>query len=504
VRENLIHSREFLVTQRVEDVQELCSAFFGAISANGKRALAMPQIETKPSTGYAKVHPKSRVGLLSHSLDRVFHFSDRGSSLSREILAGMTTFSTMSYVLVVHPLVLSGTGMDRGALITATAVIAAIFSVIMGLRTNYPLAMAPGMGVNAYVAVQVCQGMHIPWQAALGMVFYTGVLFLLISVTGLRQKIIEAFPVSFKKTIGAGIGLFIAFLGLRNAGIVVANPRSLVALGNVASPSVLLALGGVILAIVLVVRKVPAALILSILAVTIAGLFLPGVNGHAHITDWPQHLLSRPNSIMPVAFKLDLAYPWHHLSQSIPIILALLFTDLFSAMAVLFGVGARAHLTDAEGNLPKLKQALSADAAAASGGALLGSTTAVIYLESAAGVEQGGRTGLVSLSVATCFLLALFVTPVITIIPTLATTSALVMIGIFMMQGLADLDLKNIVIASTALVTLLLMTLTSVSDGLALGFVVQVVVLWATGMRRSIKPMGWALAGVFVIHYIVR
>ncbi|SFS18926.1 putative MFS transporter, AGZA family, xanthine/uracil permease [Granulicella pectinivorans] len=464
----------------------------------------MPQIETKPSPGDAALHPRGWLGVLSQSLDHVFHFSDRGSTMSREILAGMTTFSTMSYVLVVNPLVLSGTGMDRGALITATALIAAIFSIIMGLRTNYPLAMAPGMGVNAYVAVQVCQGMHIPWQAALGMVFYMGILFLLLSLTGLRQKIIEAFPVSFKKTIGAGIGLFIAFLGLRNAGIVVANPRSLVALGNVASPSVLLALGGVILAIVLVVRKVPAALILSILAVTIVGLFLPGVNGHAHITDWPQHLFSRPNSIMPVAFRLDLVYPWHHLAQSIPIILALLFTDLFSAMAVLFGVGARAQLTDADGNLPRLKQALSADAAAASGAALLGSTTAIIYLESAAGVEQGGRTGLVSMSVATCFLLALFITPIIAVIPALATTCALVMIGVFMMQGLAELDLKNIVVASTALVTLLLMTLTSVSDGLALGFIVNVVVLSAAGMRRSIKPIGWALVGLFILHYIAR
>ncbi len=173
------------------------------------------------------------------AFDRFFHFSERGSTFSREILAGMTTFSTMSYVLVVHPLVLSAAGMDRGALITATALIAAIFSIIMGLRTNYPLAMAPGMGVNAYVAVQVCQGMHIPWQAALGMVFYTGVLFMIISLTGIRQKIMEAFPASFKRTVGAGIGLFIAFLGLKNAGIIVANPRSIVGLGNMTSPTVL-------------------------------------------------------------------------------------------------------------------------------------------------------------------------------------------------------------------------------------------------------------------------
>ncbi len=456
----------------------------------------------EPPHRYApKAPPDSR---LARAADRLFHFSSRGSTFSREILAGLTTFSTMSYVLVVHPLVLSAAGMDRGALITATAVIAALFSVIMGLRTNYPLAMAPGMGVNAYVAVQVCGAMHIPWQAALGMVFYTGLLFLAISLTGIRQRIIEAFPAPFKKIVGAGIGLFIAFLGLKNAGIIVANPRSLVGLGSMSSPPVLLGLAGLILTIVLVIRKVPGALILSILAASIAGLFLPGANGHAHITDWPGHLFSRPNSMAPVAFRLDLRYPWHHPSQSIPIILALLFTDLFSAMAVLFGVGARAHLTDAEGNLPRLKQALSADAFAASGGALLGSTTAIIYLESAAGVEQGGRTGLVSLSVAACFLLALFITPVLAVIPAVATTSALVMIGIYMMAGLADLDLRDITLASCTLITLLLMTMASISDGLAIGFMVYVVTLAATGRIRTVTPVGWALVALFLAHYLVR
>ena len=438
------------------------------------------------------------------ALDGFFHFSERGSTAGREVLAGLTTFSTMSYVLVVHPLVLSSAGMDRGALITATAVIAALFSLVMGLRTNYPLAMAPGMGVNAYVAVQVCQGMHIAWQAALGMVFYTGVLFMLISLTGIRRLIIEAFPVSFKKIIGAGIGLFIAFLGLKNAGVIAANPRTIVGLGNMASPTVLLALGGTILTIVLVVRRVPGALVLSIAAATILGLFLPGPPGHAHLTAWPTRIFSAPNSMGPVAFKLDLRYPLQHPGQSVPIILALLFTDLFSAMAVLFGIGIRAGLTDAEGNLPKLRQALSADAAAASGGALLGSTTAIIYLESAAGVEAGGRTGLVSVSVAGCFLLALLLTPLIAIVPAAATTSALVMVGVFMMQGLAELDLRDVTTAAATLVTLLLMALTSASDGLAIGFVVYVGVLSATGRWREVRPVAWGLVGLFALHYLLR
>jgi adenine/guanine/hypoxanthine permease len=445
----------------------------------------------------------SGINRLAEWLNETFQVSRRGSSLRTEIFAGLTTFSTMSYVLVVHPLVLSTAGMDRNALITATAVVAALFCAVMGLRTNYPLAMAPGMGTNAYIAVQVCQGMHIPWQAALGLVFYAGILFLIVSISGLRRSIIGAFPESFKKAAGAGIGLFIAFVGLKNAGIVAANPRSIVGLGHVASPTVLLAFAGIILVIALVRKKVPGALMWSILAVTVVGFFLPGEAGHARITPAPSHLFSWPNSIAPVAFRLDLAWFWHHLGQSIPIVIALFFTDIFSAMAVLFAIGERAHLNDADGNLPKLRQALSADALAASGAAMLGSTTAIIYLESGAGVEQGGRTGLVSLTVGACFLLSLFFTPIISIIPTVATTPALVVIGAFMLQGLADIDLRNTLIAATALVTVLLMTLTSVSDGLALGFIVNLGVLAFSKDIKTIKPIAWILAVLFLLHYLL-
>jgi AGZA family xanthine/uracil permease-like MFS transporter len=296
--------------------------------------------------------------------------------------------------------------------------------------------------------------------------------------------------------------LFIAFLGLKNAGIVIANPRALVGLGNFTSATALLGFFGIALAMVFVKRRIPGALVLSIATLTLIGLFLPGASGHAHITELPKHLFSAPNSIMPVAFKLDLGYVWHHPSQSIPIVLALLFTDLFSAMAVLFAVGYRANLVDAAGNLPKLRQALSADAFAASAGSILGSTTAIIYLESAAGVEQGGRTGLTSISAAFCFLAALFITPVIAIIPAVATTPALVMVGVFMLQALADIDLTDITVASVALITLLLMTLTSVSDGLALGFIVNIAVLTATGQRKTVKPVAWILVLLFLVHYL--
>jgi AGZA family xanthine/uracil permease-like MFS transporter len=440
---------------------------------------------------------------LSDGFDRVFHYRERGSTFGTEILGGLTTFSTLAYVLIVHPLILSESGMDRGALITVTALAAAIFSVVIGLRTNYPLAMAPGMGVNAYVAVQLCQGMHIPWQAALGMVFYSGLLFLLISATGIRRKIIDSFPGSFKKTVGAGIGFFIAFIGLKNAGIVVADPHSIAALGNFASARVLLGFAGILLTVILVNRGVRGALIFSIVLITVAGLFLPGVNAGSRLTPLPHQIFGWPHSIQPLFLKLDLVYPLRHASQSIPIVFALLFMDLFSAMATLMAVGGRAHLNDEHGNLPKLREALSADAAAASGGALLGTTTTVIYLESAAGVEQGARTGLTSITVAGCFLAALFLTPLIAIVPAVATAPALVMIGIFMIEGFADLDLRDGIVAATALVTVMLTLLASASDGLALGFITNILLLAALGRANQVKPLAYVLAGILLVHYIL-
>ncbi|HXM13450.1 MAG TPA: NCS2 family permease [Terriglobales bacterium] len=435
-------------------------------------------------------------------LDSIFQYRERGSTFWTEVLGGLATFSTLSYVLIVHPLILSEAGMDRGALITVTALAAAIFTVVMGLRTNYPLAMAPGMGVNAYVAVQVCQGMHIPWQAAIGMVFYSGLLFLLVSVTGIRRKLIESFPASFKKTVGAGIGLFIAFIGLKNAGIIVANPHSIAALGNFGSARVLLGFAGIVVTVIMVNRGVRGALIVSIALITTAGMFLPGITPGAKLTPLPHQIFDWPHSIAPLFLKLDLSYPLHHPGQCIPIVLALLFSDLFSAMAVLMAIGTRAHLNDENGDLPKLREALSADAAAASGGALLGTTTTVIYLESAAGVAQGARTGLTSIVVALCFLAALFLNPLLAIVPAVATTPALVMIGIFMMEGFADLDLRDGIVAATALVTVMLTLLASVSDGLALGFVTNILLLAALGRARQVKPLAYVLAGILLLHYI--
>jgi AGZA family xanthine/uracil permease-like MFS transporter len=313
----------------------------------------------------------------------------------------------------------------------------------------------------------------------------------------------ESFPTSFKKTVGAGIGLFIAFIGLKNAGIIVADSHSIAALGNFTSARVLLGFAGILLTIVLVNRRVRGALIVSILLMTAAGIFLPGGNAGARITPVPHQILGWPHSIAPLFLKLDLVYPLRHPAQCIPIVLTLLFADLFSAMATLMAIGARARLNDENGDLPKLREALSSDAAAASGGALLGTTTTVIYLESAAGVEQGARTGLTSIVVAFCFLAALFLSPLIAIVPAVATTPALVMIGIFMMEGFADLDFRDGVVAATALVTIMLTLMGSVSDGLALGFVTNILLLAALGRARQVKPLAYVLAGILLLHYIV-
>jgi AGZA family xanthine/uracil permease-like MFS transporter len=434
------------------------------------------------------------------ALDRFFQFKQLGSNVRTEVLAGMTTFSTLSYILVVNPMIMAQSGMDHGALITATAVVGAIFTIMMGLWTNYPLAMAPGMGVNAVLAIQVCKGMGVPWQAALGLVFYSGVIFFIVSVTGLRKIVIDSFPEFYKKIISAGIGLFIAFLGLRQGGLLVANKNTFVSLGDFTSPIVLMGFFGIVLTAVAVHRKVPGALILSIIILTGLGLFIPA--GATTVTPHPARLFDLPNSMAPLFLHLDLVYFWHHLGLCVPVILLIFFGDLFSAVACLLAIGNMAKLNDEHGNLPRLNKALLADSTAAMGGAFLGTNTPIIYIESAAGVEQGGRTGLVSIVVAIAYLLALFATPLIAIVPSVATTPALVIIGIFAAQSLGDLNLRDIVVATTAILTVLLMMLGSSSDGVAIGFIVCVVMMTLGGRGKELTLTAYMLVVVFAVRYI--
>lgn len=435
-------------------------------------------------------------------LDRHFQVSARQSNFRREIFAGITTFTTMSYVLVVHPHILAATGMDLKGLITVTALAAAIFSVLMGLWSNYPIALAPGMGVNVFFAFQIVIGMQIPWQGALGLVFYSGLFFFLLSISGVRQKIMEAFPNELKAAITAGIGLFIAFVGLRNAGLIVSHPQNLVTMGNLFSPTPLLGLFGILLATILLLRRVPAALILTILIITVLGLFIPAPNG-GMITHMPDRLISWPSPIDKLFLKLDLTYFWTHLSQSVLIVFSLLFSDLFGSMVALLAICTRAGLTSPDGSLPNMKQALAADATAAAGGALLGTSTTIFFIESAAGVAEGGRTGLVSIVVAVCFLSALIFNPIIQIIPAVATAPALIMIGVFMLEMLGKVDLRNLAVATPTAITVLLMLLGTIQDGLALGFLSYILIQVAIGKGKQISIVTYGLGLIFLIHYLL-
>ena len=440
-----------------------------------------------------------------HALDRFFALTANRTSVRTEITAGLTTFAAMAYILAVNPNILAAAGMDRGALVTATALASALMTAVFALATNYPIALAPGLGMNAFFAYTLCVGMKVPWEAALGLTFVSGVLFLMLTVTGLRRRILEALPREIKTAISCGIGLFIAFIGLKNAGIVAADSVTFVKAGNLSSPPVLLALGGIVLTAVLVWRRVHGAMILAILLLTALGLAIPAPGGEGRVTTLPSAVVSLPASLAPSFLKLDLGYVFAHFGQLVPALLALLFVDLFDNMGTLIGVSQRANLLDAQGNLPRIGRALAADAGAAMVGACLGTSTVTSYIESAAGVEEGGRTGLTSLVVAACFLLALFFSPVILAIPSVATAPALVIVGIFMMQAVTRLDFSDLTVTAPCVLTMLLMPLTSsISEGLSLGFLCYVLLKLGTGRWRELTPTAGVLGLLFLLHVLLR
>jgi AGZA family xanthine/uracil permease-like MFS transporter len=435
--------------------------------------------------------------------ERLFSLKAHQTSVSQEVVAGLTTFAAMAYILAVNPAILSTTGMDKGALITATAIASGVMTAVMALATNYPIALAPGMGLNAFFAFTLCGAKGIPWPAALGLVFYSGLIFLALSVTGLRKKIVEAIPLELKLAITAGIGFFIAFIGLKNGGVVVANPATFVGLGDLSKPGPLLVIAGTIATTILVARKIPGAIILVILALTVVGLIFPAPDGKGMITPIPTGIINLPASLAPTFLKLDLSYFWQNFIGALPIVLAILFVDLFDNMGTLIGVSKRAGLLDKEGNLPKIGRAFMADAGAAMFGSTLGTSTVTSYIESAAGVEAGGRTGLTVMVTAVCFLLALFLAPLILIIPGVATAPALVIVGAFMMQGLAELDLRDFEKTAPAFVTILAMPLAfSISEGVAFGLLTYVGLRIGTGKAKEVGLITYILAFLFILHFL--
>jgi len=427
-------------------------------------------------------------------LERIFGLKRHGTGIATEALAGGTTFLTMAYIVFVNPAILADAGMDRGAVFVATCLAAAFGSLAMGLIANYPIALAPGMGINAYFAYSVVIGMGHPWPVALGAVFVSGVLFLVLAVTRVREAIINAIPHSLKLAISAGIGLFLAMIAFENAGIAVAHPATLVTVGDLSKPAVLLAAAGFVAMVAMDARRVPGAILIAILGVTAAAaaLGLTSIEG----------VVALPPSPAPVLLKMDVAGALN--LGLAAIVFTFLFIDLFDNAGTLIGLAHRAGLLDSNGRLPRLGRALIADSLAAMASGALGTSTTTSYIESAAGIKAGGRTGLTAVVVALLFVAALFLAPLAAAVPPCATAPALLFIACLMIRGLAEIGWDDPTEAVPAALTAVAMPLTfSIAHGIGFGFISYAAIKLLSGRFRDAGPMVYALAAAFVVKYWV-
>jgi AGZA family xanthine/uracil permease-like MFS transporter len=412
-------------------------------------------------------------------LEKFFHLKDCRTTARTEMLAGLTTFLTAAYIIFVNPAILSQTGMDKGALTTVTCVIAGLSTLLVALWANAPLMMAPGMGLNAFFTYSLVLGKGVPWQTALGVVFLSGVVFLVLTWVGIRERIVQSIPLALRLATSVGIGLFIAFIGLKNLGLIVHNDAVLVQLGHF-TPEALLGLLGLIITLLLLIKRVRGAILLAIFATTALGMAFG-------LAPLPSGVVAVPPSMAPVAFKLDILGA---LKISLwGSIFSFMFVDLFDSLGTMLAVCREAGMTDEEGNIPGLGRMLSADAIATVAGALLGTSTTTTYIESASGVSDGGRTGLTGTTTAILFFLSAFFTPLIGTVPAFATAPALIVVGIFMMRGIGQIDFYNFEEGAPAFLTLLLMPLTySISTGLAFGFISYVLLKLLQGKGKECDP----------------
>jgi len=412
-------------------------------------------------------------------LDRFFRLQERRTDLRSEAIAGLTTFLTAAYIIFVNPAILSETGMDPGALTTVTCLVAALATLLIALWANVPLMMAPGMGLNAFFTYSLVLGQGVPWQTALGVVFLSGAFFLLLTLVGIREKLAQAIPASLRLAASIGIGLFIAFIGLKNLGLVVKSDAVLVQLGSFTAP-VLLGLGGLLLAVLLEIRRIRGAILIAILATSAAGML-------CGLTPLPGSLVALPPSPGPIAFQLDILSALQISLWST--IFSFMFVDLFDSLGTMLAVCREAGLASPKGEIEALPRMLQADALATVFGALLGTSTTTTYIESASGVADGGRTGLASVFTALFFFLAVFFTPLIGAVPAYATAPALILVGVFMMRGIGQIDFYNFEEAAPAFLTFVLMPLTfSIATGLAFGFVSFVLIKLLLGKWRQLNP----------------
>ena len=426
-------------------------------------------------------------------LDRFFRLSEHGTTPGTEVRAGVATFLTMGYILFVNPQILAQAGMPADDVLLATALASALATLVMGLYARYPFALAPGMGLNAYFTFGVVLGMGVSFQVALAAVFVEGLLFLLLTAGGIRTAIINAIPKTLKTATMSGIGLFLAIIGLANGEVVVAHPQTLVTLGEVHNPTVLLTLFGLVLIGTLLTRKVSGALLIGILAVTgiawLAGL-APGPSGLVALPSLPRETL--------LAFDFSLLLT----GKFVTVVPAFLFVDFFDTAGTLIGVGQLGGFLDDQGRLPRANRAFAADAVGTTVGAILGTSTVTSYIESATGIEEGGRTGLTAVVVAVLFVLALFFTPVITAVPVAATAPALVVVGALMMKGTRNIEWERHDEAVPAFLTMVAMPLTySIANGIALGIVSYVLLKLLAGKARQVHGLMYVLAALLVLYY---
>lgn len=427
-------------------------------------------------------------------LKKLFGFDSKKSTIRTEIFAGVTTFLTMAYILAVNPAILSETGMDKGAQFTTTALVSGIITLLMAVYAKLPFALAPGMGLNAFFAYTICMVLGYSWQFALTAVFLEGLLFILLSITNLRGKIVDVIPDSLKHAIGAGIGLFIAFIGLKNTDIIVDNDSSLVSLGSITSGTGLLGTIGILLTSILIAKRVKGALLIGIIATTIIGIPM----GITHFSG----VISTPPSIEPIFMKFEWSNIFTH--DMFIIVFTLLFVDLFDTIGTVIGVTSSSGMVGKDGKIPHLKEIFLVDAIGTTVGAIMGTNTVTTYVESAAGVEEGGRSGLTAFATSICFFVSLFLAPFFLSIPTSATAPALILVGVMMMASITKIDFRNYTEAIPAFFCIIFMPFAnSISEGIVLGVLSFVAINLLCGKFKKLSIGIYILSAIFLLKFFL-
>ena len=429
-------------------------------------------------------------------MDKFFKLSERGTTVSKEFVAGLTTFLSMAYIIFVNPDILSASGMDKGAVFTATILAAVIGTLVMGIYANFPVALAPGMGMNAFFAYTVVLVMGYSWQQALAGIFISGILFIILSVTGLRKLIINSIPTSLKHAVGTGIGFFIAFLGFQNSGIIIGNESTLVSIGNLTDFNVLITIIGLIVTLILLIRKVPAAIFIGMIVASIMGVFLG-------VVEIPNQVIAPIPSLNGTFGALFEALPTILTKDMIVVIFSFLFVDFFDTAGTLMTVGFRAGFVDKDGKLMDANKAFLSDSIATIAGAILGTSSTTSFVESLAGVEVGGRTGLTSVFTSMFFLVMLFCSGLLSIVTPAVTAPALITVGILMLSSLTNIEWNKLEIAIPSFMTIIIMLLGySISEGIAAGFLFYPIMMLAAGKGREVNSVMWLLALIFLAHFI--